>query len=845
MKKIRITAALLALVMLLGLFAGCSKNESGATTTPSGTSSPSVSAESNEEKAASTSKYVYEASYLPLDDEIQYISTTVVSGTTLYFVGEVIDGKQTYTDENGETVEYDNYRSGLFRMDVETGECTELTGFTLPGIEEGWLGSSSINNIQVAPDGTVWIVYNTYTYRYNPPEDMDPETDSMYNYYEEGENSFGILHLDESGAELGQITLEQSEDGWNYISEFLIDSAGNVYVGNWQGIAIYDQNGNKKADVDLGENGSDLSQLSSDQIGLRVYKYDQPNEEDNGNYFQPIDPATGKLTGDAIKIPNDAYSFFPGDDTYDIYYDYNGNLYGYSFEAKTKDKVLDWIECDINSNNVNSYSVLSDGRVVAFENSYDSVTQENTRQLIVLTRMDAASVVNKTILTYACMYLDYNMRDAIVKFNRASNTHRIVVRDYSEYNTDDDYTAGIQKLNTEIMSGKLPDMIAVDTYNVPADKYAAKGYLADLYEIIDADTEMSREDFVPSVLKALESDDGKLYQIPQSFYIESAVALEKVVGEYETWNLASLKDAMTKLQPEATVFEQYYTKGSVLSNCISRNISAFVDWKNGAAHFDSDEFKALLEFANSFPLDYNWDDYDYEVDNSSQTRINSGLQLMSAFSISGFDDFLYTMSGYNGDICFVGYPSEDGTANHTLNVDGCIAITTTCADKTAAWDFIKQFLSEEYQSSYNIWSFPINKAAFDKKLEDAMTEEYEKDENGNIMKDEDGNPVRIPKMTYYTATATAAVEGATGVIVSGGSTEVGEDGAIYIYALSQKQADMILNLIENTTAVYGYDEDIMNIISDETTAYFAGEKSLDDTVNMIQSRVNLYVAEQS
>ena len=143
-----------------------------------------------------------------------------------------------------------------------------------------------------------------------------------------------------------------------------------------------------------------------------------------------------------------------------------------------------------------------------FENSYDDGMEKNTMQLIVMTRVDAASVVNKTVLTFACMYLDWNMRDAIVKFNRASNTHRIVVRDYSEYNTDDDYNAAIQKLNTEMLSGKLPDMIDINTYSMPVEQYAAKGFLTDLYELIDADADLSREDFVQPVLKALESADG-------------------------------------------------------------------------------------------------------------------------------------------------------------------------------------------------------------------------------------------------------------------------------------------------------------------------------------------------
>ena len=85
---------------------------------------------------------------------------------------------------------------------------------------------------------------------------------------------------------------------------------------------------------------------------------------------------------------------------------------------------------------------------------------------------------------------------------------------------------------------------------------------------------------------------------------------------------------------------------------------------------------------------------------------------------------------------------------------------------------------------------------------------------------------------------------AASTVVIGG-TGVNEDGSISIYAMTQEQVDQILDLINATTAVYGYDESILNIISDEAAAYFAGEKSLDDTANMIQSRVNLYVAEQS
>ena len=851
MKTYRVIAALLALVMLLGMFSGCSKNGSETTDPANPSNNPGTKTETNDEKAASTSKYAYQAEYLPIPDNVQYVNTSTISGSNLYFTGSIIDGKQTYTDENGEEIEYDNYRSALFKMDVETGDCTELTEFQLPEVPEGWMGSSDLNNIQAAADGTLWAIYGSYTYRYNPPADL-AEDDSMYNYYEEGENKTGLLHLDADGKEIKRIEFSQTDEDGNsfYVSSFFVDNSGNVYLSDWQNVYIYDQDGNKKTTVDLSENGGELCELKAGVVGVCYYKNDEAKPEESGRVFQEIDPATGKLTGDTVKIPDSAYNFFPGDDVYDIYYDYNGNIYGYKFDTDTKDKVIDWIECDINSNNINSYSILPDGRVIAFENSYDEGMSKNTMQLIVMTRVDAASVVNKTVLTFACMYLDWNMRDAIVKFNRASNTHRIVVRDYSEYNTDDDYKAGIQKLNTEMLSGKLPDMIDINTYNMPVEQYAAKGFLTDLYELIDADADLSRESFVQPVLKALESADGKLYQLPNTFAVSTAIALDKVAGDYDTWNLAAVKDAMTKLQDGASVFDVYRTKSDILQTCISRNIDAFVDWENGGAHFDSDEFKALLEFANQFPDTYDWENATDEENDSAQNRMNSGKQLMTDMYVSSFEDMLYQLTGFNGGVKFVGYPSEDGTSNHAFQIDGSIAISSTCADKTAAWNFMKQFLNEDYQSGYNVWNFPINQKAFDQKMKDAMTEEYQTDENGNVVKDENGNPIRIPKMTYYTDGNGGGVmygmtaEAASSTVVIGG-TVVNDDGSISIYAMTQEQADQILDLINATTAVYGYDESILNIISDEAAAYFAGEKSLDDTANMIQSRVNLYVAEQS
>lgn len=55
---------------------------------------------------------------------------------------------------------------------------------------------------------------------------------------------------------------------------------------------------------------------------------------------------------------------------------------------------------------------------------------------------------------------------------------------------------------------------------------------------------------------------------------------------------------------------------------------------------------------------------------------------------------------------------------------------------------------------------------------------------------------------------------------------------------------MFMDLINNTKRVYHYNAVVNSIIQEEAAYYFAGEKNLDDTVKIIQNRVETYVNEK-
>ena len=60
---------------------------------------------------------------------------------------------------------------------------------------------------------------------------------------------------------------------------------------------------------------------------------------------------------------------------------------------------------------------------------------------------------------------------------------------------------------------------------------------------------------------------------------------------------------------------------------------------------------------------------------------------------------------------------------------------------------------------------------------------------------------------------------------------------------TQEEVDMYMDLIDNTKKVGGWNQAILDIIIEESKAYFSGDKNVDETADIIQNRVKTYVNE--
>jgi ABC-type glycerol-3-phosphate transport system substrate-binding protein len=832
--------------MLLGLLAGCGKKNN----------------------AQQLSATVYVPQYLDLNLDLEYVRGGCCDGENLYVIGQIGHDATETDPDTGETYTSRTYTYDIFRISLADGASEKLSGYTAPAVPEGREGRASIERLETGKDGTLWVTEYLYLWGNRDQEKypdiavdaiggiaIDSEVSVMARSAAEAEPLPGPGYteveatpdtpagevyedqeiitrrqLDAQGNELDRIDISNLDEALagilgedEYISNHTFDSEGNLYVVTASKIYALDPQMNILFSVEGKDMWSEPIQLGGGLMGMQVWEDDETSETST-NKLRTIDPAKQDWGPEYI-LSSNVYDLSPGGGDYLCYYQLNDSIFGFKAAADDSaagegERLFSWIEADIDYSDVNGFYFLPDGRVAALlmEWPEDGKGSNAKISVVILTATPREELPEKTTLIYASLYLSYDARRKILDFNKRSDQYRIEVRDYAEYDTDGKGQMALQKLNTEILAGNVPDIL--DTNNLPLRQYGAKGILEDLWPFIDSDPDLGRDALMVRPLEA-NAQDGKLYEIFSSFSIQTAAGPSKIVGDSLSWTLADLQAALEKMPEGCSIMGQDDTQESMLRLLMSLNMDQFVDWTTGKCSFDSEDFKAMLEFCRSFPVEWDWEKQgeDYEDANS---RIMNGRQLLSTMNVSDFTWSVQSPAAvFNNEFTFVGFPRENGSAGSYFSFYRGLAMTSSCADKEGAWSFIRQTLLPQVENGRYYGNFPINKADFDKVVRQSMEIEYETDENGKPVLDEDGNKIPV----YM------------------GDIWVTNDLQVPSRAATQEDVDKVMELYNAVDSMYAYDEKIFDAVKEVASQYFAGDKPLDDTASLIQSKVSLYVNE--
>ncbi len=729
------------------------------------------------EEAAPEYVYVPEYHTLTKDANGWVNNPTFVDGKLYYSV-------YSYNEETGESKDYYAYRD-LNSLDVENELDIKCP---VEGME------TSLISCYIDKTGNSYSVWNAY------PMYVEGEE---YNY---DDSTSYLMKMDSTGAQVFVQDLKDVfvDENNSYLQNIAATSDGKIIASSSNVFYLFNEDGtlNKTIPTDADW----IQSMCITEEGKVLYTYYGMQ----GVEVAEIDVATGAKGGTYKNIP-DMNAKVKNAGNGKLLVSGASKLYEYDMATQESIELLAWLDCDVDGNYVQDFEVMDDGRIAVYYDNYNDAAE-----VTILTKTKASEVTQKTIITLATLYDgDSNLQQAAVAFNKSNPKYQIKIKSYIDNNaewTENTYADGLALMNADIISKDAPDIISINYVDISS--LAAKGAFVDLTPYLEKSTVSNKDDFVESVLKAYNFD-GVQVTVPVAFNINTMMAKSKYVGTEAGWTLDDIM-ALAKEYPDAELM-RYATKDSALQICLQYNSDSFIDYTTGTCSFDSPEFIKVLEFANNFPKEINYND-----ESSFPAMIQSGQVLLADVYLSDVQNYQMYRLMMEEDVTSIGYPTVDGSTGTYLSSYEMygIAASSDCID--GAWAFIESVLAKDESSDMHRWQFPSRKDELEEVFAEAMKIDYQYDENGEIMYDEAGNPLQYPKTTWGY-----------------------DDWEAEIYAATQEEVDEIKAMIAMAKPAGTADQTIFTMINEEAQSYFSGQKSAEDVAKIIQSRVELYVSENS
>lgn len=358
-------------------------------------------------------------------------------------------------------------------------------------------------------------------------------------------------------------------------------------------------------------------------------------------------------------------------------------------------------------------------------------------------------------------------------------------------------------LNTDIMAGNGPDVVMLD--GMQLDSYVDKEVLSDITDVVD---EIAESDGIFENIRNAYERDGKLYAIPTRFQISVVAGNKDAVAA--GGNMKTLADWVANAQ--GTVFASQ-TREEMLKE-LYQAFSA--TWQKEDGSLDEEALKDFLSNARSITAAIDSEgsgaaNYQENIAGGGYDSALSGIGIhlllgeaqLEIGTAAGMEDIqmLRSLSKETGGSYAVCNSDNGGSFIPYLTV-GVLSKGNTDMAK----EFVKALLGSELDMSNN--GFPVNKAAYAKRCENAMRDDTEYSQSIMAISDENGQ-IKDVKIT----------------------------------PLTQEEVDEVTAVLESLSLPSLTDATIENQVLEQAAHYVSGGQELEETVSSIQQKVNLYLAE--
>ncbi len=615
----------------------------------------------------------------------------------------------------------------------------------------------------------------------------------------------------------GLFSIGSSDISANFsVNNLVLDRDGNLCINS-------DTMGSGEMIV-LNESFEKLYALSSPLYGIRsapdgtIYCI-----SDDG--IRPVDSA-GHTLGEPVPFerPTVTGSFSWRDiwfgNGYNLFYSLEDGLYGYNFTDENSVLLIDYANADLIAGNIHVAHIFDPDHILLYEQNNSAISP------VLYTRSADIDLTKIKTIEIAYVKADRDLALHMVDFNKTNDTVRIVAKDYSVYNTDENPTGGETRLINDILLGLYePDIVAGYSTNTILQQLYKNGLCTDLYTFMETGT-VSKDDLLGCVKRTFAMENGGLWGVGPLFSVDTVYGPTALLGEHTGWTLAEML-AFAHSLPEDTFLMQNFSQSRTENVMLEKTgFGGFIDPETNTCDFENDTFIDYLTYLAALPatpadanqvlsaatgIDPN--------DTAAITHLHQdGKIALTPGVINGHEDWIRMEAAYNTkDLTIIGYPTTDGITSGSI-VGMYAYVIPTCTDAPEeAWTFVELVMHANREDRY-YRDFPALKSDLLEIYDELYQTLYTITFDGSM------------RFGRYTDEEYAAPLSEPGIRKR--FTE--EDGAILL--------DWLDNQVGSPVAI-AVDGDITAILGEEISAYLAGAKSAAECAGIIQSRVNLWLAE--
>lgn len=521
-------------------------------------------------------------------------------------------------------------------------------------------------------------------------------------------------------------------------------------------------------------------------------------DDSDKDLIEIYDIETGEAIESVDKLNDyNNYIIFTDNNSDDIYFKSDEGMYKYEYDSNEVKLLFDIDNTQLNNTDIklNKFLVLDDNNILAY-----GVNNENIDQLYKYTFGESKLQINvennKEEFVVYSLYENETIRNYLLNFKynypQIDFKYTYGISENNEINEND----AILALNTELLSGKGPDILFLDYLNT--DSYIEKQILENLNDIVAK----NEESLFNNIIVGYKNGE-EIYCIPTAFSIPMIIG--QGVSDIKDLNSLILKceeninneEIILNISSAEEVIDTFYDiiSTNILRDDKSLNFEAIKDSLN--------KLKKIYDLTAS-----NLSDYEEEIIQDNRQYIDNFLALylvhknanINICNINTYKDILF-FSGireqYNCE-----YSLWNSNNENYFKAKDIISVNSNSKNKSIAKEFVNSILNGSFYNT-ELSNLSVNKDAFKSIL-------YE-------IKDYD-----------------------SGVVIM---DENGEGDLLEAIKLTENDIENITNYASSLNKVINSNSIILDKVKNEFISYIEGDINIEEAIDKINDNLEIYLSE--